>query len=70
MLEKVKTSTDNKQFCVAILTDLSKAFDCICYLLIAKLSAYGFIYDYLNGNSQKFLMTFQKDSYLVPWYLI
>ena len=70
MLEKMKTSTDNKQFGVAILTDPSKAFDCICYLLIAKLSTYGFIYDYLNVNSQIFLMAFQKDPYLAPWYLI
>ena len=57
----MKASRDNKQFCAAILTDLSKAFDCICYdLLIAKLNAYGFdkkalnlIYDYLTGRSQK-----------------
>ena len=56
----MKASRDNKQFCAAILTDLSKAFDCICYdLLIVKLNAYGFdkkalklIYDYLNGRSQ------------------
>ena len=33
MIEKMKTSRDNKQFCAAILTDLSKAFDCICYNL-------------------------------------
>ena len=30
MTEKVKTSRDNKQFCAAILKDLSKVFDCIC----------------------------------------
>ena len=43
MIEKMKTSPDNKQFYVAILTDLSKALDCICYdLLLAKLNAYGF----------------------------
>ena len=61
MIEKIKASPDNKQFCAAILTDLSKTFDCTCYdLLIAKLIAYGFdkkllklIYDYLNGRSQK-----------------
>ena len=61
MTEKIKTSRDNKQFCAAILTDLSKAFDCICYdLLIAELNAYSFdkkviklIYGYLNGISQK-----------------
>ena len=57
----MKASRDNKQFCGAILTDLSKAFDCICYdLLIAKLNVYRFdkkalklIYDYLNSRSQK-----------------
>ena len=55
MIEKMKASGDNKQFCAAILIDLSKAFDCICYhLLIAKLSAYGFVKkDYLNGRSLK-----------------
>ena len=31
MIEKMKTARDNKQFCVAILTDLSKAFDSICH---------------------------------------
>ena len=61
MIENMRASRNNKQFCAAVLTDLSKAFDCICYdLLIAKLNAYGFdkkalklIYDYLNGRSQK-----------------
>ena len=43
MIEKMKISRDNKQFCAAILTEISKAFDCIPYeLLIAKLNAYGF----------------------------
>ena len=59
MKEKMKASRDKKQFCGAILTELSKAFDCICHdLLIAKLNAYGpdkkalkLIYDY--GRSQK-----------------
>ena len=61
MIEKMKISLDNKQFCAAILTDLSKAFDCIPYdLLIAKLNAYGFdqealklIHSYLYDRSQK-----------------
>ena len=34
---------DNKQFCTAILTDLSKGFNCIHYdLLITRLNAYSF----------------------------
>ena len=43
MIEKLKISRDNKQFCTAILTDLSKALDCIPFdLFTAKLNAYGF----------------------------
>ena len=57
----MKISRDNKQFCAAILTDLSKAFDCIpCDLLIAKLNSYGFdqealklIHSYLYDRPQK-----------------
>ena len=57
----MKNARDNKQFCAAILTDLSKAFDCICHdLLIAKLNAYSvdrnalkLLYDYLSDRSQK-----------------
>ena len=61
MIEKMKIARDNKEFYAAILTDLSKAFDCICHnCLIAKLNAYGFdrnalklICDYLSDISQK-----------------
>ena len=57
----MKASRDNKQFCTTFLTNLSKAFDCICYdLLISKLNTNGFdkkalklIPDYLNGRFQK-----------------
>ena len=72
MIEKMKISRDNKQFCAAILTDLSKAFDCIPYdLLIAKLNAYGFdqealklIHSYLCDRSQKVKVSssFSKES--------
>ena len=43
MIEKMKIARDKKEFCTAILTNLSKAFDCICHnLLIAKRNAYRF----------------------------
>ena len=43
MLEKLKKSIDNGKAFDALLTDLSKAFDCLDHeLLIAKLNAYGF----------------------------
>ena len=67
----MKTILNNKEVCAAVLTDLSKAFDCICHhLLIARLNAYGFdrnalklIYDYLSDRLQK---TKVGSSFLVP----
>ena len=61
MIEKLRRARDNKGVFAAILTDLSKAFDCISHdLLIAKLKAYGFddkalsfIMAYLKGRKQK-----------------
>ena len=72
MIEKMKTARDNKQFCAAILTNLSKAFDCICHdLLIAKLNAYGvdqnalkLVYDYLSDRSRKIKVGSSFSDYL------
>ena len=61
MLERWKKGLDNDKMPGALLTDLSKAFDCINHeLLIAKLNAYGFskkslthIYSYLSERKQR-----------------
>ena len=61
LLEKWKTSFDKDKAFGALLTDISKAFDCINYeLLTAKLNAYGFtvtalqiIDDYLWKREQR-----------------
>ena len=61
MLEKWKHAVDNKKAFGALLTDLSKAFDCICHdLLIAKLDAYGLslpalklVHNYLQNRKQR-----------------
>ena len=60
-LEKWKSATDNKKSFGALLTDLSKAFDCLSHdLLIAKLNAYGFnmsalrfVHSYLKNRMQR-----------------
>ena len=49
MLEIWKKALDEKKVAGAILTDLSKAFDCLNHdLLLAKLHAYGFDNQALN----------------------
>ena len=61
MLEKWRTTLDKKGCCGVLLTDLSKAFDCLSHeLLIAKIHAYGFdymstklIYSYLTSRQQR-----------------
>ena len=48
MLEKIRKALDNKIECRLLLTDLSKAFDCVKQvLIIAKMHAYNFDYDAL-----------------------
>ena len=61
MLEKWKMAIDQGKFAGAMLTDLSKAFDCLNHeLLIAKLEAYGFdkesltyVYSYLSARKHR-----------------
>ena len=61
MLEKWKKALDKKHIAGALLTDLSKAFDCMNHdLLIAKLDAYGIhksalklILSYLSNRKQR-----------------
>ena len=61
MIEMWRKALDERKVAGAILTDLSKAFDCLSHeLLIAKLEAYGFdksalkfIYDYLKKRMQR-----------------
>ena len=61
LFETWKKYLDNKESFGALLTDLSKAFDCVNHeLLIAKLHAYGLdnsslrlIHSYLNNRQQR-----------------
>ena len=61
MLETWKEAADNNKAFGALLTDLSKAFDCLSHdLLIAKLHAYGLdltslkiVQDYLTNKKQR-----------------
>ena len=61
MIEMWRKALDERKVAGAILTDLSKAFDCLSHdLLLAKLDAYGFeksalkfIYDYLKSRTQR-----------------
>ena len=61
MIEKWRQSLDKGGHYGALLTDLSKAFDCLSHdLLIAKLHAYGFdiqalrlLHNYLTNRNQR-----------------
>ena len=61
MMEKMKKSLDKQHYAAVLLTDLSKAFDCINHdLLIAQLDAYGFshtslafLYSYFSDRKQR-----------------
>ena len=61
LLEKWKNSVDKGKSFGALLTDLSKAYDCLDHeLLTAKLNSYGFalpalrlIHDYLSNRKQR-----------------
>ena len=79
MIEAWRKALDDKKCAGAMLTDLSKAFDCLSHeLLIAKLGAYGFdkpalkfIYNYLKDRKQKtkvneFYSSWREIRYGVP----
>ena len=61
MLKKWKLAVDKGKYFGALLTDLSKAFDCICHeLILTKLHAHGFslralrlIHSYLTNRKQR-----------------
>ena len=58
MSEKIKQARDNNNVFAAVLTDLSKVFDCINHeLLIAKLNVYGF-----DSPSLRFISAYLKIS--------
>ena len=68
MLEKWKSAVDKGKSFGALLTDLSKAFDCLSHeLLLTKLHAYGFsiaalrpIHSYLTNRWQRKNMSYSS----------
>ena len=71
MLEKWKSAMDNNKMFGALLTDLSKAFDCLSHnLLIAKLNAYEFcitalrlVQNYLSNHKQRTRINYDFSSW-------
>ena len=71
LLEKWKNCVDKGKVFGALLTDLSKAFDCLDHeLLIAKRNAYGFnlaalrlIHDYLSNRKQRTKIDYNYSSW-------
>ena len=78
MLEKWKPATDNKKSFGALLTDLSKAFDCLLHdLLILKLNSYGFnmsalrfVHIYLKNRMQRAIINSKYSSWeeIMFWF--
>ena len=72
MTEKFRESVDKGNTFGALLTDLSKAFDCIdVALFIAKLSAFGvlplslkLIYSYLSNQTQRIKIKKIRNKYV------
>ena len=78
MLEIRKGATDNNNALDALLTDLSKAFDCLSHhLLFVKLHAYGLdidslniLQDYLSNRKQRTKVeSFYSSFYILSGYL-
>ena len=76
MIEMWKKALDEKNVAGAVLTDLSKAFDCLPHdLLVAKLYAYGFeksacnfVFDYLTERKQRTKVDGEYSNYRTPKY--
>ena len=77
MLEIRKGATDNNNAVDALLTDLSKAFDCLSHhLLFVKLHAYGLdidslniLQDYLSNRNQRTKVeSFYSSFYILSGY--
>ena len=61
MVEKLRQCLNNKGSTGILLTDLSKAFDCLVHdLLIAKLHAYGFEYNAIKLICSYFNRRYQR----------